>query len=71
MADQIDKNGGGDFGGAYVIVPPAGGNPVECLVLSSEKDIGQFWGALDFTVKKASAELDEISRNQQGFGQKR
>jgi hypothetical protein len=67
MADQIDRNEGADFGGAYVIVPPAGAVPVECLFLNSEKNLSQFWGALGFTVQKATAELDEQDRNQQAF----
>lgn len=68
MADQIDLNEGAHFGGAFVLVPPAGGEPVELLLLNSLKDPSQFWGALDATVKLQLAQLDEQSRNMQAYG---
>lgn len=67
MADQIDRNEGSAFGGAVVICPPGGGDPVELLMLNSLKDPAQFWGAVDATVKFALANLDEQARNAQAF----
>jgi hypothetical protein len=69
MADQIDRNDSVSFGGAYVICPPDGGEPIELLMLKS-KDVAQFWGAVDAMVKMVMSDLDDKSRNQQAFRQR-
>lgn len=66
MAESIERNGAADFGGAVVIVPPSG-NPVEILILNSQKDNAQFWGTLDATVKAALADMDEAGRAQEAW----
>lgn len=69
MADQIDRNEQSQFGGACVIVPPVG-DPVQVLILNSQRDAAQFWGMLDATVKLALATLDDQARIQQGYGRR-
>jgi hypothetical protein len=69
MADAIKKNGDNSFGGAFVIVPPANGlSPIQTLILDSAQDPAQFWGVLKSKADIALASLDNISRNQRGFG---
>lgn len=45
MAANIEKNQAADFGGAFVVVDPAG-NIISTLVLDSRRDLGMFWGLL-------------------------
>lgn len=73
MAAAIDHNAEkGNFGGAFVILPPKdGGDVVETLILDSTQDAAQFWTLLktkcDVQIRKA----DEASRHGQAFQQRR
>ncbi len=69
MADSIDHNSGGTFGGAAVIIPPAdGGEPIELLILDLKADPAQFWSTIKTRIEIKLAELDEQRRNQKAFG---
>ena len=68
MADRVDHNRG-IFGGAVVIVPPAGaGDPIEFILLDVSADAVQFWATIKGRIDKEIAKLDENSRNKQAFG---
>ena len=69
MADDIMHNANGDFGGAFVLVPPKGaGNVIATLVLDNTGDAAQFWSNLQVKCKLQLDELATASRNQQaGF----
>jgi hypothetical protein len=65
MAAQIRLNRDAKFGGAFLVVPPADGEPFSSLMLNQEEH-GVFWGALKSLVEVAMAALDKAAR-QQGF----
>lgn len=56
MAERIDRNPS-EFGGACVIVPPGGGDPIEFLLVDPKSDISQFFGTLK---SKIEVMLEEI-----------
>jgi len=64
MADRIERNPQ-EFGGAVVIVPPGGGEPIEFLLIDAKGDLGQFLG----TIKtKIEVYLEELRSTQQQRG---
>ena len=46
MAERIDLNSDSTFGGAVVVYPPAGGAPIEMLILDAQGDPAQFWSTV-------------------------
>ena len=64
MADRIERNPS-EFGGAVVIVPPGGGEPIEFLLIDAKGDAGQFYGAV---TTKIQVVLEELKAHQQGQG---
>lgn len=69
MAGKIERNGGVDFGGAFVLVPPEG-TVVDLLILDSNATPAVFWSLIQTKAQIALAELEADSR--QGFsGQRR
>ena len=47
MADTIERNAEGSFGGVYVIVPPdGGGDPIKTLILDAHQDMALFWNSV-------------------------
>jgi hypothetical protein len=66
MAERIDRNADGSFGGAFVLLPP-GGEPVKTLLIDSGKDPAQFWGTLKTKCEMALAGLEELQRNQNPY----
>jgi len=67
MASRIDRNAEESFGGAFVIVPPAGaGEPMSALMLSSTDPV-QFYMLLQAQITKT---LDEL-KNPQPYGRAR
>jgi hypothetical protein len=66
MAAQIRLNRGAKFGGAFLVVPPADGEPFSSLMLNQEEP-GVFWGALKSLVEVAMGAIEQRNR-QQGFG---
>ena len=71
MAEAMQLNGNRNFGGAFVVVPPAGGDVIHTLILDSGQDVAQFWALLKTKAEMALAGLDEMQRNQAGFGGRR
>ena len=67
MAARLKLNGDKNFGGAFVVVPPSGGDPIQTLILDGKQDPAQFWAILKTKAEMALAGLDEQQRNQQAF----
>lgn len=60
MADAIELNKDGPFGGAFVVVPPAdGGDVLETLILDNRQDPGQFWL---FLKTKSETEVNAVDQ---------
>lgn len=70
MAERIERNVADSFGGAFVIVDPAG-NAIETLLLDAKGDAGQFWGLLKVKCDMMMAEIDQAARQGQAFGRGR
>ena len=70
MAERIKHNVDATFGGAVVIVPPGGTDPIELLMLDAQGDAGQFWGTIKTRIQLAVDKLDEQQRVAQGFGRR-
>lgn len=71
MADAIERNSDGAFGGAFVVVPPPnGGEPVETLILDNKQDPAQFWNLLMTKCQINLGELDQKQRAGQSFGRR-
>ena len=69
MAALVAHNAANSFGGACVIVPPAGaGSNVELLMLDPKLEATQFWATLKTKIEIVLAELDAKQRQQQQFG---
>jgi hypothetical protein len=69
VAEEIDRNVASGFGGAFVVVPPAGaGNPLATVILDARQDGTTFWLMLK---SKCDAELQLLAaqerQNQAGF----
>ncbi len=63
MAVTIRRNAGGNFGGAFVLVPPPGfGDPVDSLILNSANAKLQFWANLKNIVDQTLLQLQEQQR---------
>jgi len=62
MAEAIDHNTDSGFGGAFVIVAPEGGNPLETLILDAGQDHMQFWILLRTKCDVEIKRLDTIER---------
>lgn len=67
MAARLVLNGDKNFGGAFVVVPPAAGEPIHTLILDGNQDPAQFWAILKTKAEMALAGLDEQMRNQTAF----
>lgn len=68
MADALDRNPGGPFGGVAVIVPPDnGGEALELLILDSQKDPAQFWSTV---VTRASLMVQDLQQKTVAFGRR-
>lgn len=62
MAERIDKNEGESFGGAFVIVPPAGaGEPMQAVMFNTGTDLAAFWMLLQAQINSA---LEQIKQGQ-------
>lgn len=64
MARQIRLNKGYKFGGAFLVCPPADGEPFSSLMLNQDEP-SIFWGAVKTLAEVAMQALDP--RNSQGF----
>lgn len=65
MAERIARNPT-EFGGACVIVPPGGGDPIEFLLVDSKGDMGQFLGTIKAKLEVYMEEL-RGAQQQQGW----
>lgn len=70
MADKVEKNGSESFGGAVVVYPPGGSDPVQYLVLDAQQDPAMFWGNLKTKCDIALVSIEQQSRNQTAFGRR-
>ena len=70
MSLRIQHNKDAKFGGACVIVPPAGGSAVELLMLDAAEDEGQFWATILTRIQTAIHEADQKKLANQGFGRR-
>ena len=73
MADAIERNAEGTFGGAFVVIPPSveAGDPIETLILDAKQDPAQFWLLLKTKCDLELQALDAKQRNQSAFGGRR
>jgi hypothetical protein len=65
MARQIRLNDGAKFGGAFLVVPPADGEPFQSLMLGQE-EAAIFWSTIQ-TLAKIALEAAEKLNRQAGF----
>ena len=71
MAEAIERNEGGSFGGCFVIIPPDdGGEPIETLILDSKQDLAQFWNAVITKCQIMLADVEQKQRAGQAFGRR-
>lgn len=73
MADAIERNSEGNFGGAFVVIPPSAeaGEPIETLILDAKQDAAQFWMLLKTKCDLELAALDQKQRTNATFGRGR
>jgi hypothetical protein len=66
MADRVELNDEGDFGGVIVIIPPPQqgevGEAVELLLIDPGQDLANFWSTVQ---GKANNAADEFKAQQQ------
>ncbi|MDE2020987.1 MAG: hypothetical protein KGJ13_11675 [Patescibacteria group bacterium] len=69
MAERIEGNSNGDFGGAFVISPPGeDAKQLETLILDPTSNPASFWALLRAKADMALADLDAAERQKQsGF----
>lgn len=70
MAERIERNPQ-EFGGAVVIVPPGGGEPIEFLLIDTKGDVGQFLGTVKAKLEVYVEGLRSQQQGQQGWPQRR
>lgn len=72
LADRIDLNKDYQFGGAFILIPPGGMEPIEGLIIG-QPDLAMFWSMVKGKIDVALAELqnaEEVRRQAQGFGRR-
>lgn len=74
MAERIDNNREDGFGGACVIMPPAGGgDPIEILIVvppGGFSDLVQFYSMVSSRIQRSLDEVNATVAMQQGFGRR-
>ena len=71
MADDIDRNDGAGFGGAFVCVPPKdGGEAFKTLIVGEDSDPSDFWVLLKSKAEAQIRAVDSASRQGQAFGRR-
>jgi len=68
MAERIARNPQ-EFGGACVIVPPGGGDPIEFMLIDTKGDVAQFYATVMTKVQVVLEGLKERQRAQPGMAQ--
>ena len=71
MAQRITDNAHHSSGGAVVIAPPAGGDPIEILMLDPHADLAMFWSTIMSKIQIQLGQAEAEKRRQSGFGQGR
>lgn len=67
MAERIVKNKDESFGGAFVVVPPAGaGEPLQALVINAGVDGAMFWQVLQAQITVALGNIQQQQANPYG-----
>lgn len=66
MANQLRLNKDAKFGGAFLVVPPADGEPFSSLMLNQD-EASIFWGAVKTLAEVAMQSLERAGRQQAGF----
>ncbi len=66
MAAQIRMNKDAKFGGAFLVIPPADGEPFSSLMLNQD-EASIFWGAVKTLAEVAMQSLERVARGQAGF----
>lgn len=66
MAKQIRLNKDAKFGGAFLVLPPADGEPFSSIMLNQDEP-SIFWGAVKTLAEVAMAALDPRNSNNRGF----
>jgi hypothetical protein len=61
MAADISRNPTAKFGGAAVLMPPGGAEPVELLFLGQD-NAALFWAALKSLVEQKLVDIDAMQR---------
>jgi hypothetical protein len=69
MAARIRLNESSEFAGAFVIVPPGGGEKA-LLILDNSQKPEVFWGLLQTTAALALAEIDDRQRQGMAYGRR-
>ncbi len=68
MADLIEANKDFPFGGAFVMVPPQGLDPVEILVLDTRQSPAQFYSTIEVLGRERFSNLAEEEMRRKAFG---
>jgi hypothetical protein len=72
MADDIDRNAGAGFGGAFVCVPPTnGGDAFQTLIVGEATDASDYWVLLKSKAEAQIRAADAQARQGQAFGGRR
>ena len=67
MADRIERNVPAEFAGALLVVPPAGGEAIEILLVNPSHDLALFWSTILAKVQIAASEFQERARSNDPF----
>lgn len=68
MADLIESNKDFPFGGAFVMVPPQGLEPVEILVLDTRQNPHQFYSSIETLGRERAMLLGEEELRKKAYG---
>ncbi len=66
MADRIDRNEG-EFGGAFLVVPPGDAPAIDGMMVGTKPDAGSFLAYARAEVEKAGIEFEANSRGADRF----
>ncbi len=68
MADLIEANKDFPFGGAFVMVPPQGLDPVELLVLDTRQSAAQFYSTIEVLGRERFSKMAEDELHKKAYG---
>ena len=70
MADRIERNENSEFGGAMLIISPAG-EVTDVLLVGSKPDNVHFWATIKNKMEDAAAQAILAEEKKQPFGMQR